>query len=565
MRKEKGADSVQPFHINLKRMLLRHTMQRILQVEIICIFLVTVFLLVWGIRKTHQVNASVRAELNETLGAYGQLLDSVAGIEQTAMTRVSSTWQYEILERYYRTLFFTGIPADLYLFDADGRPYISNLGYLSEKGRNTITLQRRTLLRSTEQPERLQLSVSRGAERALLLGRGICGSEQGNYVLLKIEEKALGSLFSGLPIRSVLAQEDDWALSPEPTHFLDAIHRLRGDLRGRTGITLSRDGLYYVVSGALSYDMLRLYSFWDMTPVFLLLTVVFMTTLIVSGSMLRLSRLSVEKVAAEFTEDIRTLQEAFTEAYRGNLNHVIDIRSSSEMMDIGHGYNGMLESLRRQMQDNEELAKIVADEQVKQLGSQFTAHFLFNTLDNIYYMCSSSPEMAERMVLALADLLRYNTHSPNGKVTLSEDLHYIGIYLDIIKIRFQEAFTYQIHVEEGLGEFLIPKLLMQPVLENALKYGRISRDVTVLSLCVRREGEKILLECRDNGLGIEPALLLRIQENLKKPENRTSHLGLYNVHRRVQLAYGEEFGLKLINDDGLLVTVTIPVETELQL
>lgn len=295
----------------------------------------------------------------------------------------------------------------------------------------------------------------------------------------------------------------------------------------------------------------------------MLLLVIALTSLILFSLLYALSKKNSRLLAAEFTRDIAHVQTAFNEAEQGNLDYKLAIDSSLEMQAIGKGYQAMMQSLKRQMQENAELERIVADEQIKQLGSQFTNHFLFNTLDNIYYMCRLSPDLAEKMVMNLAKLLRYNTHSPNEKVTIGEDLQYIRLYLEIVKIRFRDSFKYEIAMDESVEDYVLPKLLIQPIIENALKYGRQSQAVTILEIKVKQVGPNIEIACHDNGPGMSETVLKRLKNNLQKEENLTTHLGLYNVARRIALTYGEKYGLDLKNTAGLTVTVTIPAEKEL--
>ena len=125
-----------------------------------------------------------------------------------------------------------------------------------------------------------------------------------------------------------------------------------------------------------------------------------------------------------------------------------------------------------------------------------------------------------------------------------------------------DGFDYKISVEEDIKECLILRLLVQPIVENAMKYAQGSREHMKVSVKAYRSGEDICIECKDNGEGMSPELLQKLQENLEKQENETAHLGLYNVHRRLQLTYGEKYGIRLENCDGLRVTVTFPTQTE---
>lgn len=557
----KSASSVRSFYENLTRKIMRHTVLKLFELEILMIGTISAAIFLWNIYQCHNANRNISRELLKQFGTYSAFLESVADVPAESLTSVSTTWNREILKAYRKSMLASGIEADLYILDSKGKPFIGNRGYPSEEEKNAVLHHQTDLVQNMHRvPKAVHTEISHGTSRSLFLGCFMPESNQ--YALLQMEEKAFGKLFYRDPIRTVLVQESGWALSPQGMEYLDAIHKLKEDFREKSGLIFTRRGVYYAVYTPLDALPLGLYSFLNFTRMSAFLAAVLATSLILVIAILLVSRGEIKEIATEFSLDIQALEQAFSKASDGDLDQKIHISSSVEMKRIGNGYNNMLESLKKQMYENEALAKVVSDEQSKQLGSQFTAHFLFNTLDNIYYMCRLSPEVAETMVLSLSDLLRYNTQSPREKVSIAEDFHYIRLYLEILKIRFRESFTYQIFIEEGISWYLLPKLLIQPILENALKYGRIQRETLTVSISVSKEKECILITCADNGMGMEEDKLRQVVENLKKVENESNHLGLYNLQHRIQLTYGQEYGMKLLNRDGFTVEIRIPMETE---
>lgn len=258
--------------------------------------------------------------------------------------------------------------------------------------------------------------------------------------------------------------------------------------------------------------------------------------------------------------DIVKISDAFGEVMNGNLDTHLDIRSSIEFENIGKYFNQMLSSLKNQIAANRELAETVADDQVRQLKSQFNSHFLFNTLDNIRYMCKIDPDLAENMTISLSELLRYNTSYANEKVTVEEDLKYINLYFKIMKVRFMERFDFSVTIGNDVKNKRIPKLLMQPVIENAFKYGFGDREHLTVNVSVFRRNNRLVLKCMDDGIGISREQLEKIRQKLALPENMSPHMGLYNVHRRIILIYGETYGMQVESDNGVTVTLTLPLE-----
>lgn len=166
------------------------------------------------------------------------------------------------------------------------------------------------------------------------------------------------------------------------------------------------------------------------------------------------SRLTLEKrIEAEIMEKARD----------GNLDASIEIESENEFRIIADAYRETIASLKLQMENNRKMTELVAASQNKQLESQFNPHFLFNTLENIRYMCIIQPETAGKMVFSLSNLLRYSLDGSRTEVTLEEDLEHLENYLTILKYRFNRRFSYVIDVEEEVLSCWIPRLVLQPM------------------------------------------------------------------------------------------------------
>ena len=202
--------------------------------------------------------------------------------------------------------------------------------------------------------------------------------------------------------------------------------------------------------------------------------------------------------------------------------------------------------------------------QNKQLESQFNPHFLYNTLENIRYMCKLEPATAERMVFSLSNLLRYSLDGSKAEVTLREDLEHLESYLTILKRRFGERFLCRIDVEPEAMDLRIPKLVLQPMIENAVKYGFGKQlNLTVELKAYIHEG-KLIMICRDDGVGIPQGTLSGLTALLEQKEIPRRHSGLYNIHRRIDILYGRPYGVEIRSAEGhgTTLVVTLPVKRE---
>lgn len=213
--------------------------------------------------------------------------------------------------------------------------------------------------------------------------------------------------------------------------------------------------------------------------------------------------ISAEPLVEKNTKELFDIVEAFEQVMQGSLDGYLSLKSCKEFQIIAEAYNMMLRSLKIQNAKNQKMTEDIAFIQLKQLESQFNPHFIYNTLENIRIMIKLGPKQADEMILALSSLLRYSVQYGKDSATVQEDIKNLKNYLKILKMRFQKKFQYKILLEESVMECQIPRLLLQPLIENAIQYGMA--DQGWLEVCI--EGyEKdgiITLICRDNGSGID--------------------------------------------------------------
>ncbi len=163
------------------------------------------------------------------------------------------------------------------------------------------------------------------------------------------------------------------------------------------------------------------------------------------------------------------------------------------------------------------------------------------------------------MVMALSALLRYSINNSVQQVRLADDLDYVHRYLEIQQYRFGKRLEFTEEIGPEVWEAEIPKLLFQPVLENAIKYGADEQGVKRICLSISRQGESLQVDIRDWGPGFSAEALESWQQLLQAEENVTEHTGLFNIHRRIQLLYGRAYGVTIRQEAGQnCVTICLP-------
>lgn len=213
-------------------------------------------------------------------------------------------------------------------------------------------------------------------------------------------------------------------------------------------------------------------------------------------------------------------------------------------------YSRYQEAAIRESRLETELARA----ELQALKMQLHPHFLFNTLNSISALMHDEPALADRMIARLGEFLRITlSNSGLQETSLGEELRFLECYLDIERIRFQDRLRTKIEVDPRVAEARVPNLLLQPIVENAIRHGIApSRTGGEISINAARSDGRLAIEVRDNGQGLRPG------------GDPSSGLGLANTRARLRHIYGEEQKLELSEPPGggLLVRIEIPFTVE---
>jgi LytS/YehU family sensor histidine kinase len=209
----------------------------------------------------------------------------------------------------------------------------------------------------------------------------------------------------------------------------------------------------------------------------------------------------------------------------------------------------------------ETLHGLSSEAELRALRAQLNPHFLFNALTTLGYLMRAAPDRAQAALYSLTSLLRaVLSRSSAESCTLDEELALIGDYLAIERARFEERLRVELDVPEDLRAARVPPLLLQPLVENAVKHGITpSRHGGKVIVRARRmPGELLRIQVRDTGIGVENG------ESLD--ERRRSHVGLSNLEQRLDRTYGTEASLTFssVPGAGATVTVTLPLRFALE-
>ncbi|MBD2844862.1 sensor histidine kinase [Paenibacillus sp. IB182496] len=207
--------------------------------------------------------------------------------------------------------------------------------------------------------------------------------------------------------------------------------------------------------------------------------------------------------------------------------------------------------------------------QLQALQAQINPHFLYNTLDTINWIAiGRGADDISQMIDSLAKYFRLSLNKGRSIVTVEDELQLVEVYLAIQQSRFQGTFEYVIDAEPGLEERVMPKLILQPIVENALLHGiRKAKDRQGrIVVAARRAQGDLLLTVTDNGIGMDEAqtrrLLTAAPDGGAAPTSGGSSYGLYNVNARIRLYAGEGYGLSVVSEPGSGTTVTVRLKAD---
>lgn len=255
-------------------------------------------------------------------------------------------------------------------------------------------------------------------------------------------------------------------------------------------------------------------------------------------------------MSAQMAQSVETLVKEIRIIRKEDPNHIIKIDTGDEIEEIAHQVNKMVRSIQQLSQRNMDLVQVNSRMEMQNLQAQINPHFIYNTLDNIRYLIPADPQRAQQLIGRFIGILRYSINNTKHSVTVEEDLKYLQDYLVIQSTRFGANFSYQMEIAEDCREFIIPKLLIQPLLENSIKYGfqkKPSIHIEVRGWC----GEDALyFSVKDNGGGVNEQTLAQLREILQSEEINIEHNGLQNINRRIRLGYGGDSGLTIDSTEG---------------
>lgn len=281
------------------------------------------------------------------------------------------------------------------------------------------------------------------------------------------------------------------------------------------------------------------------------------TFLITMAATLIFSVLISLLISQKFTRHIHILLDAFKQASDGNLSISVDSSSPNEFGQLNRHFNQMIHKLNDLIQRVYQSQLLQKQSELQALQAQITPHFLYNTLDSISWRAQlQGCNDVSAMAVALATLLRKSIGDKLSFITIAAEVEYLNSYLTIQQYRYGERIKVLVDIAPDLLDFYIPKLILQPIVENSFVHAFNERSEGSIFIQGKAYGDTIRLTVKDNGSGISPQ---KIKSLLEADMESGKYSAIVNVNNRIKLLFGPDYGISIRSDIGhTTVCVTVP-------
>ena len=539
----------------------------VLLVTLVPMLLCDVFIMQISMRRSgDMLYAQAQSELDTAAGIIDSALDTVDGVTaklagssviRSALHRGrESDLLYQLMYRETENL--NGF-ASIDIYDSDGaRIYAGSLD--SEAGSLPVYWG---VLRAARECEG-QTMQANGAD-GLVIARAVYGSdgEVSGYVLVRIPQGGFGALLGGSfgEQNDVFLLDGTWRqiYCSDSIRADETISSLRAQLLSGAALGGGDYNVYLRQSPDTGFTLAlrqpKVYTREVMATVY--------STCAAMGILcLLLGLLCAWLLSRYLSKPVNELDEAMKRVEKGDYAAELSSDREDEMGRLTASFNRMTREYRQNLERSVQRERELNETELSMMQAQLNPHFLYNTLDSIKWLgvTNSVPQVAA-VASGLAVLLRAGI-SGDRLITLERELELLEKYLDIQSLRFEDRFAWEIDVDERFQHCIVPKLILQPLVENSIIHGVANMDDGYIKLSAREKSGTLILSVQDNGVGIPQDVL----DWLNDPDRDVpgGHLGLKNVDRIVRLYYGGDYGISAYSavGEGSRVELRLPMNKE---
>ncbi len=300
------------------------------------------------------------------------------------------------------------------------------------------------------------------------------------------------------------------------------------------------------------------FSRWVLISIVVLLLVIIISILLARG------------ISNSIYVPIKKLQNVTATITHEDLQPLLNSSNADELTELGLSFNIMTSRIRQLLEEKIKEQENLKKSEMRVLQAQINPHFLYNTLDTIIWLAETNQtNLVVDIVRALSNFFRVSLSRGKDWIKIRDEIEHVRSYLTIQKVRYRDILDYSIDAEDAILDSSILKLSLQPLVENAIYHGiKNKRGGGKISIRGwQADPATVIFEIADTGIGMAPEKLNQIQQALKNDEASVeigdNGYGIFNVHKRIELYYGKQYGLTIESryEHGTLVRVRLPFET----
>ncbi len=319
----------------------------------------------------------------------------------------------------------------------------------------------------------------------------------------------------------------------------------------------ANDKRYYTISKDIDGTTWRLASFIQAVEYEKDIIILRGWIIVICASCCLLSLIFSILLSNTISRPVRDLSKMMVKVGDGDFAVSSNYESKDEIGILSKQFNKMVNRVQQLIDEVYKEQLLKQKTELKFLRMQINPHFLYNTLESINWLAriKGVPEVG-KMVKALGDLMRASI-SGDDLVSIDEEIKNINNYLMIQRLRYGEKINTEINIEPHISSFIIPKLTLQPIVENAIVHGIEGKEGNGnIIITANKIGDKVVICVNDDGVGMESTVAEQIlEQDFEKEKGDATHIGLKNVDRRIKMYYGKEYGLKILSAPGEGTTI----------
>ncbi|MDC3418719.1 cache domain-containing sensor histidine kinase [Aquibacillus salsiterrae] len=270
-------------------------------------------------------------------------------------------------------------------------------------------------------------------------------------------------------------------------------------------------------------------------------------------------------LAWNVSHPLKKLTNLMNKVEKGDFDVDLPVNSMDEVGTLSKSFNSMIQEIDQLIKKNYQIELRQKDAELYALQSQINPHFMYNTLETIGYAIEDEEkDTVIKMVTILGRMLRYSLNNKDRLVPIASEVKHAKDYLTVQKFRFEDRINFSIDEAIDSDAFYSPKFIIQPVIENSIKYGLEEQVYCTITINIyKADDDQLFIKIKDNGPGIEASVLKTLKESLNNDAmaGRDSGFGLINVHARIAMIFGELYGITIGSevDKGTEVIIKLPV------